>query len=195
MVTMLTDEHTLTPAEVAALLHVSPVTVRTWASRGELEAIVTPGGHRRFSRAAVERFAAARGFAISFPDRGPLRVLVVDDDAMLAGLLDEVLRDAGAVTELAADGFAAGLALLRFKPAVVLLDLMMPGLDGFAVCTRIKADAATRDMRVIAMTGYPTVENIERICAAGAERCLAKPFDLDALIALLGLTSLEAAAS
>ncbi|MGE0483504.1 MAG: response regulator [Gammaproteobacteria bacterium] len=188
------EEHALTPADVAALLHVSPVTVRTWASRGELEAIVTPGGHRRFSRAAVERFAAARGIAVRFPASGPLRVLIVDDDAMLAGLLDEVLREAGAATAIAADGFDAGLALLRFRPAVVLLDLMMPGLDGFAVCNRIKADPASRGIRVIAMTGYPTVDNVERICAAGAERCLAKPFDLDALVALLGLTSLEVSA-
>jgi excisionase family DNA binding protein len=188
------DEQALTPAEVAALLHVSPVTVRNWASRGELEALVTPGGHRRFSRAAVERFAAARGMVLRFPGGGPMRVLIVDDDKILAGLLDEVLREAGAATQVAGNGFEAGLALLSFRPAVVLLDIMMPGLDGFAVCTRIKADPATRDIRVIAMTGYPTSDNVARIREAGAELCLAKPFDLDALTALLGLAPVEATA-
>jgi CheY-like chemotaxis protein len=71
----------------------------------------------------------------------------------------------------------------------MLLDLMMPGMDGFEVCSRLKADNATKNIRVVAMTGYPSDENVNRILAAGAECCLAKPLDREKLLAVLGLSS------
>jgi two-component system cell cycle response regulator len=64
---------------------------------------------------------------------------------------------------------------------------MMPGLDGFQVCERIKSDPATRHIRVIAMTGYPDPRHVERILAAGAEDCLAKPLDEERVFAALRL--------
>jgi excisionase family DNA binding protein len=174
----------LTPSEAAKLLMVSPITVRAWAQKGLLPSETTPGGHRRFLRENVEQFAKQCKTA---PQRNDLRVLVVDDDKQVAGFLVEWLTglDEPFVVDAAADGFEAGSKVHIFEPDIILLDLMMPGLDGFAVCRQIKADPDTRDIRVIAMTGHPSPENQRRILEAGAEICIAKPLDTKFLLGLL----------
>ena len=179
----------LTPQEVAKLLMVSPVTVRQWAQKGELRALITPGGHRRFKRHDLERFARQRGLTLHYADHRALRILVVDDDPQLSGYLVELFESLAEdfETEVARDGFDAGRKVLAFHPDIVLLDLMMPGMDGFDVCRALKADPATADARIIAMTGYPSPGNVERILAAGAEACLAKPIDTKALLQAIGL--------
>jgi len=178
----------LTPQQVAELLMVSPVTVRQWAQKGELKALITPGGHRRFRLGDVERFGRQRGLSLRSRNE-VLRILVVDDDRQLSGYLLELLGSLSEPieTEVAKDGFDAGQKVLTFCPDIVLLDLMMPGLDGFEVCRRLKQDHATSDVRIIAMTGYPSPGNMERIRAAGAEACLAKPISVQALLDAIGL--------
>lgn len=177
----------LTPQEVADLFMVSPITIRQWAQKGLLKAEVTVGGHRRFMRGEIERFAAERGLA---PRRAQVpesaRLLVVDDDRQLVGYIRELLSEIARLDiEVAYDGFDAGAKMQTFKPHVVLLDLMMPGLDGFEVCQRIKGNPQTRSARVIAMTAFRSPENAGRAIAAGAEQCLAKPLDAIALITLV----------
>jgi excisionase family DNA binding protein len=178
----------LTPQQVAELLMVSPVTVRQWAQKGELKALITPGGHRRFRLRDVECFGRQRGIALQLRDK-VRRILVVDDDPQLSGYLVELLGSLSEpiATEVAKDGFDAGQKVLTFRPDIVLLDLMMPGLDGFEVSRRLKRDPATSDVRIIAMTGYPSPGNIERIRAAGAEACLAKPISIQALLDAIGI--------
>ncbi len=178
-----------TPAEAAELLRVAPVTVRSWAQKGWLNAEVTAGGHRRFSTSALIGFAAERGLTLHWSGRHKSRVLIVEDDVQLASYLYELLGDEQSNLEVESvhNGFEAGLQMMVFKPDVVLLDLMMPGLDGFAVCERIKQDPVTRSVRVIAMTGFPTSENLSRIKKLGAETCLSKPFSTEELFDALNL--------
>ena len=89
---------------------------------------------------------------------------------------------AGCEVFQAHDGFAAGEIVGSRRPAVVLLDLRMPGLDGFEVCRRIKANPATRDTVVIAMTGNHSPNAQKRILQCGAKVCLHKPIDLPTLL-------------
>ena len=179
----------LTPNQVAELLMVSPTAVRQWAEKGDLNALTTPGGHRRFLPAEVESFARKRGLTLNLGNTGALRILIVDDDEQLARYLVELLNrfKEEIATETAGDGFAAGLKIHEFEPHIVLLDLMMPGLDGFEVCRQIKDNPATSAIRVIAMTGYRTEENVKRIIEAGAEECLEKPLNQDLLLELIGI--------
>lgn len=179
-------KHYLTPNEVAQLLMVSPVTVRQWAQRGKLEAMTTPGGHRRFSMEAVEAFAADNKIVLN-PKEGT-RILIVDDDVSLANFLMELLtqRFGNVSVELAHDGFSAGRLLESFEPDIVLLDLMMPQMNGFEVCHMVKSESS-RDVRVIAMSGYCSPENLERILNEGAECCLKKPFSTSVLMTALGI--------
>lgn len=174
----------LTPSEAAKLLMVSPITVRAWAQKGLLPSETTPGGHRRFLRESVEQFAKQCKTA---PQRNDLRVLVVDDDKQITGFIVDWLGslDEPFIVSSAADGFEAGRKVHTFEPDIVLLDLMMPKLDGFAVCRQIKEDPDTRDIRVIAMTGHLTPENERLILEAGAEVCIQKPLDIQLLLELL----------
>jgi excisionase family DNA binding protein len=179
----------LTPNQVAELLMVSPTAVRQWAEKGDLHALTTPGGHRRFLPSDVESFARNKGLTLNLGNDDILRVLIVDDDAQLTRYLVKFLEgfhDKVAV-DTTSDGFLAGLKISEFDPHVILLDLMMPGVNGFDVCRVLKMDPKTRGIRVIAMTGFPSKENVEKILAAGAEVCLSKPIDENVLLEHLGL--------
>jgi len=174
----------LAPSEAATLLGISPITLSKWARKGLLKAHQTPGKHRRFTYAEIRRFALEQGMTLFSADSSPTRVLVVEDDPQFSSFLIEVLSDtpAGLEVALAHDGFEAGRLIQKFRPHMVLLDIMLPGLDGFEVCRQLQADSETRQIRVIAMTGYYTKENTQRILQAGAEVCLAKPFTRNQLL-------------
>lgn len=176
----------LTPNEVAAWMMVSPITVRGWAQKGLLQAEVTPGGHRRFRRDEVERFARQWNPA---GNKGPMRILIADDDPAVVGFLKEWLEDERFNTrvETAFDGFEAGLKVHSFVPDVVLLDVMMPGLKGTEVCRQIKQMPGNADLRVIGLTGHLSPDTERALLDAGAECCLTKPVDMPRLLQQLGL--------
>ena len=179
----------LAPGEVARILMVSPATVRHWASKGDLNSVTTPGGHRRFMRHEIVRFARVNGLTMQLPDDDKLRILIVDDDVQLAAYLSRLLKskNANVATMVAHDGYAAGRLVQVFHPHIILLDLMMPGLNGFDVCKQIKSDVASKAIRVIAMTGFYDNENVARALRAGAECCIEKPIDQEKLLTLLGI--------
>jgi CheY-like chemotaxis protein len=86
------------------------------------------------------------------------------------------------------DGFEAGRLVQQFKPTVVLLDVMMPGIDGLEVCRSLKGDPQTQDIRVVAMTGFHTPELQKKMLAAGAQVLLSKPFPSDLVIRECGFS-------
>ncbi len=184
-----TNRTYLTPNQVAELMMVSPATVRLWAQNGELNALTTPGGHRRFLHNEVERFARQRGLTLNPAGDDGMRILIVDDDEQLSRYLVELLegQPEKIITQAADNGFVAGLKVREFQPHVILLDLMMPGLNGFEVCRLVKSSPRTKAIRVIAMTGYHTPENASCIVEAGAEACLPKPMDVRTLLDALRL--------
>ena len=180
----------LTPNEVANMLMVNPVTVRQWASRGLLRSTATPGGHRRFLLSDVEEFARSRGSAPDLnADGRPQRVLIVDDDRGISRLVADLIRERAPDVsfEIANDGFEAGAKVESFRPHALALDLMMPGMDGFEVCRRLRARKTLSHVRIVAMTGSYTDENVAKILEAGADACLAKPFDHEEILKALGL--------
>lgn len=169
----------LTPNEVADLLMVSPATVRQWAAKGQIKALTTPGGHRRFRMTDIRLFAEQRGISLNIEPENFMNILIVDDDIQFSGYLAELVPtiDERISVKVANDGFEAGKLVHLFNPNLILLDLMMPTLDGFETCRSIKADPQTSNIRIIAMTGYGSEENVERILKLGADVCLAKPID------------------
>ena len=184
------NDSLLTPTQVAQALQVAPVTVRQWAQKGLLAAQVTAGGHRRFERDVVVEFARAKGMRLGgeLLNSPANRVLVVDDDRQFNKFLCELLRTEQPQLDIetAFDGFDAGQMVARHSPSLVLLDIMMPGLDGVEVCRRIKADEETRDIRIVAMTGHHSDALETRILAVGAQRLLQKPFGIDELFVACG---------
>jgi excisionase family DNA binding protein len=180
------DKAVFTTFEAAKLCHVSPLSIINWVNAGRLPAFRTPGGHRRIRREDLIRFMRDNGMPLPEELRegsGRTRVLVVDDEASIREVLTEHLttRENPYEVMAAADGFEAGRLVATFRPDVVLLDLRMPGMDGFQVCRTIKADPETSNTVVIAMTGYYTPETEARILECGAMRCIAKPIEPSAL--------------
>lgn len=183
------DDKYLTPKEVAKLLMVSPAAVRLWAEKGELKALTTPGGHRRFLQSDVDRFTSERGHRVNNLAEHKLSILIVDDDVQFTNYLQKLLSKFSSDVEVnvANNGFDAGIRIKELEPDIVLLDLMMPGMDGFTVCESIKSNKTTAAIRIIVMTGFPSAENVQKVMSAGAEVCLSKPVNKEELLSLLGL--------
>lgn len=179
----------LTPRQAAERLMVSPVTLRHWALAGMLEFATTPGGHRRYKLETVEHFANEHGMNRVASSGTMRRILVVDDDVLLTGYISELFNKhpESIAYEVAHDGFEAGRKLLEFRPHTVLLDLMMPCINGYEVCRNIKLHSSTRETRVVVMTGYYTHENVHMAIGVGAETCLAKPLDKGKLFQALDI--------
>jgi len=180
----------LTPFQVADRLLVAPVTVRLWASRGLLRSVSTPGGHRRFRLEDVEAFAARRRTQ-STQAAAPSRVLIIDDDPQYARYLERLMRSrvASVAVDVALDGFTAGIKCEAMRPDVVTLDLQMPDMDGFAVCRLLRDMFGDRQLRIVALSGFMSPENTERIRTAGADACVAKTESIEILLRALGFAA------
>lgn len=180
----------LSDEEVTALLMSSPVTVCEWLQRGMLHVRIDVAGHRLFSLQDVHRFAREQSIGLSRPDRGRLRILIVEGDRRVSRLLTSLFDDASATLEVCAvhDAFEAGRKMLTFRPDVVLLDFHLPRHDGFEICRRIKTDPASQGVRVIALTRSDDAALKQRILMAGAEACVPKPLSSRVLFETLGLS-------
>lgn len=115
------------------------------------------------------------------PDR-TRRVLVVDDNADAAEMLAHALRYSGHEVREEHDGFSALLTAAEFKPDVVLLDLGLPGMDGFEVARRLRADARLAKVRIIALTGYGQETDKKRTSEVGIDRHLVKPVEMEQIL-------------
>jgi len=107
------------------------------------------------------------------------KILIVDDDPDVSDFLVELIkmRHVQWAIETAKDGFTAGRKLGEYDPDLVILDLMLPGIDGFGVCRMIREDSALTDVKVLAITGYDSEEMRNKILNCGADDYLAKPMD------------------
>jgi excisionase family DNA binding protein len=187
------EDKLLSPAEVARRLGVSPVTVRSWVSKGWLLAHMTPGGHSRFLWSDVELLLESKRQAATLPVAP--RILVVDDNPQFRAYLLDALATLlpTAAVRAASDGFQAGMDMAEFQPDMVLLDYAMPGMNGAAVCRLIKSNPAYADTRVVAVTGYADTGVHAALTEAGADRVLLKPIPLATLEAMLHQFELRAA--
>jgi CheY-like chemotaxis protein len=116
----------------------------------------------------------------------PKRVLIVEDNIDAVRSLAYLVRDMGHVVEYAINGYVAVDIARRFLPDVVLLDLGLPGMDGFEVCRKIKSHPGLEQARIIAITGYSQDEYRTRSHAAGCDLHLIKPVPTRVLEQLLG---------
>ena len=170
----------MTTGRVAAAFQVTIPTVKRWIREGHLKAFQTAGGHYRITEQELEHFRAARNFPVipTVSEEVP-RVLVVDDDLLLLSMLSESLTLAGRYEiEVAQNGYEGLIKVGSFRPHVLILDVRMPGLDGFQVCRRVKAEPGSRATRILVMTGHVQDDTEKLAMDAGADVFLAKPAQL-----------------
>jgi excisionase family DNA binding protein len=180
---MLRRRTSITTGTVAEHCEVTYETVKNWIRQGKLPAYETPGGHHRILIEEFGEFLARYGMP-PYDDlysRKP-KVLIVDDDTTLvATIADYLTKVTGYDCASASDGYEAGVQVMGFDPDVVILDLIMPMMNGFEVCQKIKASKDTDHILILAITGHPEDGNADKILAAGADDVLPKPFKLEEL--------------
>jgi CheY-like chemotaxis protein len=125
--------------------------------------------------------------------RIPQRVLVVDDNHDAADSLGMLLRFEGADVQVVYDGASALRALETYQPKIVLVDLGMPGMDGFEVALKVRENPEFKDLMIVALTGWGQEQDRARSREAGFDHHLIKPADLNALRALLASAEKTAA--
>jgi CheY-like chemotaxis protein len=111
-----------------------------------------------------------------------IRVLVVDDEAMSRRTLCQLLQMSGYFCAVAADGVQALQVVHSFQPQAIIMDLMMPVLDGFETTRRLKEDLETRDIPIIAVTASSSKQDQAHARQAGVNEFLHKPINLDHLL-------------
>jgi len=188
-----------TSKEAAALLMVSPVTVREWTRKGLLRAVSTAGGHRRFLIEELRTFAVAHGIRLE-NDTPALatvlrRVLLVDDDVVFATYLRQIMLAAkpDIQVETASDGFEAGQLTESFRPQLVVLDLQMPRIDGIELCRRLRASPTTANAELVVMSSALNDDSIAAVRAAGANKWLEKGASRAEILLALGFGAAGAA--
>ncbi len=181
------DKPYFSASEVARLLLVSTNSVRVWANKGLLKTELTLGGHRRFPASEIVRLVKERQTQSEKMRLDTLRILIIDDDEVFTQILTAGLENSmpEVVVMVAADGFSGGMLARGQTPDIILLDLRMPGLDGFQICKMLKSDAVTRHIRVIAISGDQSEDVAQSIREAGAEGLLSKPVHMPTLLAAI----------
>ena len=126
--------------------------------------------------------------------RGWSRVLVIDDDPDVGFLVQLILQHQGYEVVLTDDGLRGLAAAQKQRPDAIVLDLMMPVMDGYEVLENLRADPRTNDVPVVVLTAVAQKEAAERVQRAGSSACLTKPFVPEELSAALA-TAIAAASA
>jgi DNA-binding response OmpR family regulator len=115
-------------------------------------------------------------------ESGKKKVLVVDDDAEIVELISDVLsRDGRYEVKTASSGYEAGIATQQFRPDLILLDYMLPDVNGNVVCRTIKKNPEFENTKIIIISGVVKQEEIDQLLKSGAEGFIKKPFSITEL--------------
>jgi excisionase family DNA binding protein len=171
-----------TTGEAAAACKVSQQTIIRCFDAGRLSGFRVPGSKfRRIPRDELLRFMHANNIPtdmLGVPDAslGRTRVLIVDDDQSFVRLAEHAFSDTARFeVRSATTGYDAGLATESFRPNVILLDLLLPDVNGVLVCSRLRQSEEFKDTRVLCVSGSEQQADFDRVMAAGANGYLRKP--------------------
>ncbi len=175
--------------EVTNLLMNSPLTVCEWMQNGMLHAEVSGVVKRPFTMGDVAQFARENAKQFNRPDRGKLRVLIVNSDVQSASRLIEILDTLSETTEAVAvhSTFDAGRRIADFRPDVVLIESQILRQESLEICRLIKSEHATRHVRVVAVLDPGDHDHKQRMLMAGADSCLDAPISNKAMLDVMGL--------
>jgi excisionase family DNA binding protein len=175
----------LTVSQACKYCKVSSKTIINWIDAGHIKAYKTVGGHRRIKKEDLDEFMRKNAMPLPAESKGEERkkILVVDDDKIIVETLVQALEEDEYGYELisASDGFEAGLQVNHFKPDLIILDIMMPDINGYEVCQKIKCNPQTQDTKIIVLSAYLNDEAFKQMKEYGADACFSKPLPLEQL--------------
>ena len=172
-----------TTGEAAVICRVSQQTIIRCFDAGRLEGFRVPGSRfRRIPRQKLIKFMKDNNIPLDSMESGKRKVLIVDDDAEIVELLEEVLeRDGRFEVKTASSGYEAGMATQRFRPELILLDYMLPDVNGNVVCQTIRRNPEFENIKIIIVSGVVKQDEISQLLKSGAEDFIRKPFNISEL--------------
>ena len=176
-----------TTGEAAKICKVSQQTIIRCFDSGQLKGFRVPGSRfRRIPRESLYRFMKDNGIPTDALESGRRRILIVDDDQAVVDLIAEVLTADGRFEHRAVNnGFGAGMLAKEYHPDLIILDVMLPDINGQAVCELIRKDPSISDIKIVCISGMVEEDKIDELKASGADDFLHKPLDIDELIAAI----------
>ncbi len=173
-----------TTGEAAQVCSVSQQTIIRCFDSGRLEGFRIPGSRfRRIPRESLIKFMKDNDMPLDRFASGKKKVLIVDDDPEIVELMVDVLtRDGRFDVKTASSGYDAGLITQQFCPDLIILDYMLPDVNGNVVCQTIKSNAEFSDTKIIIVSGVVNQSEIADLLKAGAEGFMKKPFNITELV-------------
>ncbi|MCY2989834.1 MAG: response regulator [Planctomycetota bacterium] len=180
----MTTKTVFTTGEAAKICKVSQQTIIRCFDNGSLKGFRVPGSRfRRIPRDQLFSFMRDNGIPTDALESGKRKVLIVDDDQELVELLTDVFdRDGRFDIRTANNGFDAGMLVKEFRPDLVVLDVMLPDINGKEVCQRVRKDENLQSVKIICISGMVEQDKIAELKAAGANDFMHKPFNVDRLL-------------
>ena len=173
-----------TTGEAAKICKVSQQTIIRCFDSGQLKGFRVPGSRfRRIPRDLLFKFMKENGIPTDALESGKRKVLLVDDDEELVELISDVLKGDGRFeVRVASNGFAAGMVVKEYRPDLVVLDVMLPDINGRDVCKLIRSDPTLEGVRIICISGMVEEDKVGELKKADADDFMQKPFDVEELI-------------
>jgi len=170
--------------EAAAVCKVSQQTIIRCFDSGRLEGFRVPGSRfRRIPRESLIKFMRDNDIPLDLLDSGKRKVLVVDDDPEIVELMVDVLeRDGRFEVRTANSGYDAGVLTQEYRPDLIILDYMLPDVNGNVVCKTIRENTAFEHIRIIIVSGVVNQSEIDDLMTVGADAFMQKPFSIDELV-------------
>ena len=170
--------------EAASICKVSQQTIIRCFDSGRLEGFRVPGSRfRRVPRESLIRFMKENDIPLDLLDSGRRKVLVVDDDPEIVELMVDVLEHDGRFdVRTASSGYDAGVMTQDYKPDLMILDYMLPDVNGNVVCKTIRQNPVFEHMKIIIVSGVINQDEIDNLISVGADAFMKKPFSIDELV-------------
>ena len=180
----MTTKTVFTTGEAAKICKVSQQTIIRCFDNGSLKGFRVPGSRfRRIPRDQLFAFMRDNGIPTDALESSKRKLLIVDDDQELVELLvDTFERDGRFELKTANNGFDAGMLVKEFRPDLVVLDVMLPDINGKEVCQRVRNDETLDSVKIICISGMVEQDKIADLKASGANDFMQKPFTVDKLL-------------
>ncbi len=178
------DKQVFTTGEAAEICKISQQTIIRCFDNGRLRGFRVPGSRfRRIPREELLRFMRDNDIPTDDMEGGKAKILVVDDDEQIIELFLDVFRgDDRFEVRTAATGYDAGVITEQFRPDLMILDFMLPDINGNIVCKTVRQNAELAKMKIIIASGVVKQEEIDDLLHAGADAFVKKPFNIESLI-------------
>ena len=174
----------LTTKQIAEYCQVTQRTAVQWINEGKLKFFRTPGKHIRVDRKDFVEFLkeyhmpVPEELAVFVETNGKKRILIVDDDKSMVDSIQRLLkRENKYDLEVAYDGFEAGQKFITHKPDLVILDIRMPRVDGYKLCSAMRNNPENKSVKILIISGLIEIKDKNKIIKLGADDYLEKPFE------------------